>query len=155
MIHRGDLQAALVEAAAEMPDIALTLGTRVEDFAGHAGGVTVAANRGGRSVEEHGIALIGADGLWSMLRRRLGHGAEPQFAGHTAWRALVPAEAVPFELSAPAVNLWLGDGAHLVHYPVRAGRLINVVAILRDAWREPGWNAPGDGAENSRFRAGG
>jgi salicylate hydroxylase len=42
-----------------------------------------------------------------------------------------------------------------VHYPVRAGRLINVVAILRDSWHEPGWNAPGDGTEIlTRFRAG-
>src|SRR5207253_6740200 len=73
VIHRGDLQAALVEAVAATPDIALHLGTRVEDFASHGKGVTVAAHRGGQSVEEHGIALVGADGLWSTLRRCLGH----------------------------------------------------------------------------------
>ena len=36
-----------------------------------------------------------------------------------------------------------GRNAHLVHYPVKGGRLINVVAILRDDWNEPGWSAPG------------
>src|SRR5262249_22331132 len=48
---------------------------------------------------------------------------------------------------APAVNLWFGTRAHLVHYPVRGGSLINVVAIVRDDWREPGWSAPGERAE--------
>jgi salicylate hydroxylase len=143
VIHRGDLQAALCEAVAARPEIELNLGTKVEDFAASDGGVTAAITRGGRSAEQRGIALVAADGLWSVLRRRLGHRALPRFAGHTAWRALVPAEAAPSELAAPAVNLWLGSRAHLVHYPVKAGRMINVVAILRDEWREAGWTAPG------------
>src|SRR4029078_3562004 len=29
-------------------------------------------------------------------------------------------------------------------YPVKGGRLINVVVIMRDDWRDPGWSAPGD-----------
>jgi salicylate hydroxylase len=88
------------------------------------------------------------------MRARLGHRAQPQFSGYTAWRALVPAEALPAEFSAPAVNLWLSDDAHLVHYPVKGGSVINVVAIARDTWREPGWNAPGFGAEIlTRFSA--
>jgi len=147
VIHRGDLQTALVEAVAATPDIALHLGTRVDDFASHGKGLTIVAHRGGLSVEEHGIALIGADGLWSTLRGRLDHRAVPRFAGHAAWRALVPAEAVPLELSAPAVNLWLGSRAHLVSYPVKAGRMVNVVAILRDTAPAPGWSAPASGHE--------
>jgi salicylate hydroxylase len=100
-----------------------------------------------KETEERGLALVGADGLWSRLRPRFGHTAQPRFARHTAGRALVPADAVGKELSAPAVNLWLGRNAHLVHYPVKGGRLINVVAILRDDWREQGWSAPGARAE--------
>ena len=33
VIHRGDLQAVLIEAVRAHPDIVLHLGTRVEDFA--------------------------------------------------------------------------------------------------------------------------
>ena len=165
VIHRGDLQTALRAAVAATPDIALHLGSRVEDFAVHDSGVTVLTHCGGQTIEEHGIALVGADGLWSTLRGRLGHRALPRFARHTAWRSLVPAQAVPLELSAPAVNLWLGSKAHLVHYPVKAGGMINVVAIRREdsnapdsyasSSREPGWSAPGDGAEIlARFPAG-
>ena len=49
-IHRGDLQAALLEAVTAHPDIELKLGTRVEDFVVHGHGVTVAGRRGARPV---------------------------------------------------------------------------------------------------------
>jgi salicylate hydroxylase len=147
MIHRGDLQTALYEAANAHPDISLHLGTKVENFTINGNGATVSANRNAQPIEQHGIALIGADGLWSNLRNRLGHDAAPSFAHYTAWRALVPPEAVDPKFSAPAVNLWLGHDAHLVHYPVKGGRLVNIVAIRRDEWKEPGWSAPGTSAE--------
>jgi len=155
VIHRGDLQAALLAAVEAAPEIKLRLGSKVDDVAVHRGGVTVAASRSGRGAEERGIALVAADGLWSGLRQRLGHRAMPRFAHHAAWRALAPAKAVPSGQRAPGVKLWLGQHAHLVHYPVKAGRLINVVAILRDDWREPGWSVPGERAEIlARFPAG-
>jgi salicylate hydroxylase len=147
IIHRGDLQAALRAAVEASPDISLHLGSTVEDFAVREDGVAVMARCNGKLIEEHGSALIGADGLWSNVRDRLGHRDAPRFAHHTAWRALVPAAAVAAEFSRPAVNLWLGQNAHLVHYPVKGGQLVNVVAILRDEWREPGWSAPGASAD--------
>src|SRR5207237_1005146 len=109
--------------------------------------VTVSILSGHRSHEERGLALIGADGLWSRLRERLGHRGEAHFARQTAWRALTPADAVAPDLRERSVNLWLGRHAHLVHYPVRGGDLINVVAIIRDDWQERGWNAAGERAE--------
>jgi salicylate hydroxylase len=143
VIHRGDLQAALREAVTATPAITLELGTRVEAFEALDGGVALSASQGSQAIEAHALTLIAADGLWSTLRRRLGHRAAPRAAGQTAWRALVPAEVAPRSFAIPAVNLWLGHDAHLVHYPVKAGRMINVVAIVDDEWREPGWNTPG------------
>ena len=155
VIHRSDLQAALYDAVAANPLVTLHLATRVEDFAVHRNGLTIAALRRMAPTELHGSVLIGADGLWSALRQRLGHHQQPRFAGHTAWRALVPADLVSTNLREPAINLWLGRHAHLVHYPVKSGRLINVVAILRDDWREQGWSAYGDKNEIlARFPAG-
>ena len=90
---------------------------------------------------------MGADGIWSCLRQRLGDARPPRFTGHTAWRALAPADGAPHEARAPAVNLWLGRDAHVVHYPVKGGRLINVVAIARDTWSGTGWNAAGERRE--------
>jgi salicylate hydroxylase len=142
-IHRGDLQAALLEAVRASPDIALKLGTTVEDFVVHAHGVSAACRCQNVAADEHGIALVGADGLWSGLRRRLGFRAQPKFGGRTAWRALLPAERAEPEFRASEVQLWLGRKAHLVHYPVKSGSLINVVAIVEDEWSEPGWSAEG------------
>src|SRR5262249_45951931 len=113
----------------------------------HSAGITVWALASPRPLEQRTLALVGADGLWSSLRQRLGDRETPQFAGHTAWRGLAPAHELASELNAPFVNLWVGHNGHLVHSPVRGGSLINVVAIVRDDWREPGWNAPGVGAE--------
>ena len=147
VIHRGDLQGVLVEAVHARPGIGLHLGARVEDFTLTETGVTISARSAQGDFEHRGAALIGADGLWSNLRRSLSDGREPRFAGHSAWRALAPAEAIVPELRTPAVNLWLGGGAHLVHYPVRGGSLVNVVAIIRDDWREAGWSAPAERAD--------
>jgi hypothetical protein len=69
--------------------------------------------------------------LVSAARSCLGERSRPQSARRTAWRTLVPAEAVPAEFREPVVNLWIGLEAH-VHYPVRAGRAINIVAIAAD-----------------------
>jgi salicylate hydroxylase len=141
-IHRADLQAALLETVRANPDIVLRLGTKVEDFVEHANGLSVACRRGSATADEHGIALIGADGLWSGLRARLGH-SKPEFRQRTAWRALIPAASVEEEFRAPDVQLWLGRNAHVVHYPIKNGQLINVVAIVNDSWAEPGWGADG------------
>jgi salicylate hydroxylase len=145
-IHRADLQAALLDAVHACPDIAMRLGTRVEDFVLHTKGLSVACRHGIESADEHGIALIGADGLWSALRARLGH-PEPEFRQRTAWRTLIPVEAVEAEFRTPEVQLWLGQNAHVVHYPVRGGSLINVVAIVNDTWAEQGWSAEGQREE--------
>lgn len=147
VIHRADLQAALLEAVLAHPDVSLRLGVRVEDFAHYAEGVTLAGLAGARAIEARGIALVIADGLWSRLRRRIGDASPPRFAGHIAWRALAPPEAVSDDLRGPVVHLWLGPHAHLVHYPVKGGRQINVVAIVRDRWADQGWNAAVDRRE--------
>jgi salicylate hydroxylase len=143
VIHRADLQAVLAITAAENLDITLRLGTRVEDLAIHRHGVTAEARTAQGSRDEKGIALIGADGLWSTMRTRLGDRRPPRFAQRTAWRAVVPAAQLTPEFREPVTGLWLGRGAHLVHYPVKGGAMVNIVAIIRDGWRETGWSAPG------------
>ncbi|MFN3350852.1 FAD-dependent monooxygenase [Pseudorhodoplanes sp.] len=146
MLHRADLQAALLEAVGDEPDIDLKLGTRLDDFAVHPNGITVQLRDSRGVTEDRASALIGADGLWSTTRARLGDASKPEFRERTAWRTLIPAEAVPQDMRTPVMRLWLGPHAHLVQYPVRAGRQINVVAIVRDRWNAQGWSAPGERA---------
>lgn len=142
IIHRGDLQAVLADAVSQDLDVSLKLGIRMEDFATHPHGVTVSAQASGGLWNEHGHALIAADGLWSQSRQRFGLKDAPRFSGRSAWRALIPAREAPPEFRDPFVHLWLGRDAHVVHYPVKAGKLINIVVIAADAWNAPGWSEP-------------
>ncbi|MGB7075975.1 MAG: FAD-dependent monooxygenase, partial [Xanthobacteraceae bacterium] len=57
-------------------------------------------------------------------------------------RALVPAAEAPAEFREPEIHLWLGSDAHVVHYPVKAGAVINVVVITNDTWNASGWSVP-------------
>jgi salicylate hydroxylase len=160
MIHRGDLQAALLGAALAHPDITLTLGAAVDGCTEHPDGVSVQVLRGEALEEVRAAALIGADGLWSRVRalahvpakwppvrrqehapmKEFGETHAARFARRTAWRALVLADAVAPEFRAPTIHLWLGQGSHLVHYPVKAGAMINIVAIAGDARPSHGWS---------------
>jgi salicylate hydroxylase len=79
--------------------------------------------------------LIGADGVRSFVRARdaalRGRPDDlPKRAHYVAWRTLVPAASVAADMRQPESSLWLGPGAHLVHYPLRGGSLINVVAVV-------------------------
>jgi salicylate hydroxylase len=149
-MHRGDLQSALVEAVQREQDVNLQLGVRVEDFAAHVKGISVLGKRGTQVLDERGVALIGADGIWSSVAARLSPPQQLMFRHRTAWRALISADAAPEEFRQPVVHLWLGHDAHLVHYPVKAGRLINIVCIVRDEWSETGWSTAGDRTEMLR-----
>ncbi len=82
---------------------------------------------------------MGADGVRSSVRGFLFRDEKdaPFYTGHTAWRALLPAEAVAASLRAKEVNLWLGRGAHVVHYPLRGGEIVNALVVIGDGDVEP------------------
>ncbi len=142
VIHRGDLQAALSGAVAQELDITVKLGMRMEDFVAHPNGVTVSARGHAEVWDERGLALIAADGLWSLARTRIGYSDPPRFSGRAAWRAMVRAKDVAPEFREPLIHLWLGRDAHLVHYPVKGGSVINIVIIMNDSWNAAGWSEP-------------
>jgi salicylate hydroxylase len=147
IMHRADLQTALADAVRSRQEISLKLDARVEDFAAHSNGVTVQYRSGGQVIDATGIALVGADGIWSNVRARLRRDQPPRFRHRTAWRALVPTESVDPQFRTPLIHLWLGQDGHLVHYPVKGGALVNIVAVVHDQWRQPGWGSAGESDE--------
>jgi len=147
VIHRADLQAALAAAVNDNPDIDLRLGSQFEDVTAHAKGLTVVQRSGNFRQQELGLALIGADGIWSTVRHHLFPEVQPQFSGMIAWRGTIDATQLPREYTARRVQLWMGPGAHLVAYPISGARQINIVAVVPGSWNRPGWSAPGDGME--------
>jgi salicylate hydroxylase len=147
VMHRADLQGALQAAVNDHPSIDLRLGCQFEDVTSHAKGLTVVQRRGNARQQELAMALVGADGIWSAVRNHLFPEVQPQFSGLIAWRGTLDATTLPREYTSPRVQLWMGPDAHLVAYPISAGRQINVVAIVPGTWNRPGWSAPGDANE--------
>lgn len=144
VIHRGDLQRALLDAIGVMPNISLNLGRRLEELRAKPDHVKAVFSRYGDETEISTDVLIGADGIWSKARRHVGLSSPASFSGCVAWRTTVDAALVSPEALKPQTNLWLASGGHVVHYPVRGGREVNIVAILEDGWRERGWSEAGD-----------
>src|SRR4051794_8323844 len=137
VVHRADLLAALQEAAGPV----IRLGMRCTGVEQYADGVRVCFADGTTATAP---VLVGADGAHSVVAGALGLTAEPVFAGMCAYRALVPADAAPELARRPVHSLWLGPGKHLVHYPVSAGKQINLVAITHQPqWQAESWSAEG------------
>jgi salicylate hydroxylase len=155
IVHRADLQSALLAEISDNSDIELRLGCQFEDATTHAKGITVGQRRGMSRQQQTGLALIGADGVWSQMRHQLFPDTQPRFSGLIAWRGTVDARQLPRELTSRRVQLWMGPNAHLVAYPMSGGQKINVVAILPGTWNRPGWSEPGNSADiKNQFSSG-
>ena len=143
LVHRADLAAVLARAVSEEPDIEMMLGTELVEFAAHRNGVTAALNSANRVHEIRASMLVAADGVRSIVRAAMPGLRPARPTGRTAWRAMLPVADIPDHVAANRTGLWLGPDAHLVHYPLRAGTELNIVAIVKDD--DPaGWNEPGD-----------
>ena len=141
-LHRADLHGVLLQAASATPGVTLTYGFDVTDIEQAKGVRLTAAD--GRTAE--GLAVIGADGIWSRTRQLMSGetGAKPTPTGHSAYRLLVPRSGLPEPFGAPSVGLWLGRNAHLVHYPVSSGSLVNIVAVIAGGPISEAWDSGAD-----------
>ncbi len=142
VVHRADLLALLQDA---LPASQLRLDHRfiAHRLAGEAVELSFTHRNGGPAAAV-ADAVIGADGIHSLLRQHVAPDVEARFSGLCAFRCLVPAEQAPAMALRPVQTLWLGPGRHLVHYPISAGRLINIVAIVPAGdWRTESWTAEG------------
>ena len=149
VLHRARLQRALVERVARQPNISVRMGAEIVGFSSDETGVSVGVKLGAIGVRERGEFLIGADGLRSTVRHRLGLGetGAAQFLGRVAFRAMIEADKVEPRWREPDVTLRLGKRAHLVHYPLR-GETINVVAVIESGWRGDKNDESWDGEAN-------
>jgi salicylate hydroxylase len=128
VIHRIDLHQVLLDACRALPNIAMEASTAVASFENFGDRVRI-QTRDGRSVE--GAAVIGADGVGSTIRAQLFAEGPPRFIGYVAHRTIVPMERAPAGLLRDVVALWGGPGFHIVHYPLRRGSVLNIVAVFR------------------------
>ena len=85
--------------------------------------------------------VVGADGVHSVARDWVTGGDEPVYSGTSGFRGLVPAERLPSLPDPGALQFWMGPGAHLLHYPIQGGSVINFLAVIDgpERWTAPAW----------------
>ena len=143
LVHRADLVDILARAAGAA-GVTIRLGVRVTDIAPEPMGTALTLEDG--TVETHGLT-IAADGLHSPAREALNPKSRPFFTGQVAWRCTIPVD----QPMAPEAHVFMGPGRHVVRYPLRDRRLVNIVAVEeRDGWAAEGWNHRDDPARMVR-----
>lgn len=156
-IHRADLQ-AMLHTAVQAAGVDVRLGQAVQGWRETAEGLQVntaeavlagAAQQRGEAAATvppwMADALIGADGVWSAVRQQLLGDGPARFTGHQAYRAMVAQADLPAHLRSDQVTVWMGPRLHVVHYPVRGGQWLNLIAIVHgdkpaqaEAWDSAG-----------------
>jgi 2-polyprenyl-6-methoxyphenol hydroxylase-like FAD-dependent oxidoreductase len=134
VVHRGDLHKVFLSACREHPRIELRVNSEVVTYDQDGSTVEVRL-ASGEAVE--GAVLIGADGLWSNVRRQLVADGPPRVSGHTTYRSVIPTEHMPEELRWNAATLWAGPKCHIVHYPLSGWKLFNLVVTYHNDAPQP------------------
>jgi 3-hydroxybenzoate 6-monooxygenase len=139
VVHRGDLHGVFLRACRAHDDIELKVNSDVVGYLQDGKRVTVTLASG----ETHtGSGLIGADGLWSNVRKQVVGDSPPRVAGHTTYRSVIPADQMPEDLRWNAATLWAGPKCHLVHYPLSGWKVFNLVITCHNDAREPAAGVP-------------
>ncbi|MFE7650893.1 FAD-dependent monooxygenase [Streptomyces phaeoluteigriseus] len=142
-LHRADLHHVLATA---VPPEAVRLHTEVVGIGQDDKSAHVMTADGERLEAD---LVVAADGVRSAARQWLFGADQPLFSGTAAYRALIPAaRAAPLDL--PDYALWLGPDRHFVHYWVRRGELLNIVAVFRAEAGQESWTASAEPGEQMR-----
>lgn len=139
--HRADLLTALVETASGHSNIKFHLGKSLTQLDIQPDNNICQFSDGLQSKHQ---TLIGADGFRSVVRRHVINDGPPVFAGHSLYRTLVPEGQWPDISHIQDVHLWLYPGGHVVHYPVSAGKNLNIVAASEQDWESKSWSTPAE-----------
>ena len=134
VVHRGDLHGVFLEACRQHPLVELHTRSEVLDYRQDGSRVTAILANGEQIT---GRALIGADGLWSAIRKRVVGDGAPRVSGHTTYRSVIPTGQMPEDLRWNAATLWAGPKCHIVHYPLSGWKVFNLVVTYHNDAPEP------------------
>ncbi len=140
-VHRADLHQVLVDAVRSLQADALVLNAKLQSLQAHSDGVELRL-ADGRIWEAD--AVIGADGVHSMVRAALFGEDAPRYSGVMAWRGVIDASKLPTHMREPYGTNWVGPGSHVVQYPLRQGALMNFVGAIEGThWAVESWSERG------------
>ena len=134
VVHRGDLHGVFLKACRDSDLIELRVSSEVVGYDQDGSSVTARLASGERVT---GSLLIGADGLWSNVRKQVAGDGPPRVSGHTTYRSVIPTEQMPEDLRWNAATLWAGPKCHIVHYPLSGWKVFNLVVTYHNDAPEP------------------
>jgi 6-hydroxynicotinate 3-monooxygenase len=139
LAHRGDLHAALASA---VPDECVRLNHKLVGLDETAGGVRLTFADGTNTVAD---AVVGADGVHSVVRDILFETAPVQYTGRIAYRTTYPAALLDGEKIDDCTKWW-GEDRHIVIYYVKPDRseIYLVTSQPEPEFRIESWSAKGD-----------
>ena len=129
VVHRGDLHGVFLKACRDHPLIELRVSSEVVGYDQDGSSVTAHLASGERLT---GALLIGADGLWSNIRKQVAADGPPRVSGHSTYRSVIPTEEMPEDLRWNAATLWAGPKCHIVHYPLSGWKVFNLVVTYHN-----------------------
>jgi 2-polyprenyl-6-methoxyphenol hydroxylase-like FAD-dependent oxidoreductase len=102
VVHRGDLHHVLLKACRHYDNCELKVSSEVVSYDQDGSSVTVRLSSGETA---SGSVLIGADGLWSNVRKQVVGDGPPRVSGHTTYRSVIPTEQMPERFPMECGNL--------------------------------------------------
>ena len=144
VVHRGDLHGVFLKACRDSNLIDLRVSSEVVGYDQSGSSVTARLASGDPVT---GSLLIGADGLWSNIRKQVVGDGKPRVSGHTTYRSVIPTEQMPEDLRWNAATLWAGPKCHLVHYPLSGWKVFNLAITCHNDAPEPVAGKPVSEAE--------
>jgi salicylate hydroxylase len=121
--HRAHIHGPLLDACRAHPLIELRTNSRVTGFEADGAGIVGALASGQRV---RAAALVGADGVYSNVRKRIVGDGDPLPAGAIIFRATIPAADMPKDLQHPYPTFWAGPGWHMIYYPISDWSMFNL-----------------------------
>ncbi|WP_229052554.1 alpha/beta hydrolase fold domain-containing protein [Aeromicrobium sp. Leaf350] len=140
-VHRADLVDILRDA---LPEECVRLGSAVAGVDHDAEGVTVRLASGELI---RGDAVVGADGIHSVVRDLIVGPEEKQFANILMWRALIPRERLQGLDLPVAGNNWFGVQRNIISYWVREDLYSVLAAVPAPEVHRESWTDTSDTAE--------
>jgi len=144
VVHRGDLHGVFLKACQAHELVELRVNSEVIDYDQDGSSVRARLASGDKMT---GSLLVGADGLWSNVRKRVVGDGAPRVSGHTTYRSVIPTEQMPDDLRWNAATLWAGPKCHIVHYPLSGWKVFNLVVTYHNDAPEPVAGKPVDERE--------
>lgn len=126
--HREDVLRTFVDECRKSNYIQLLTSAKVVAVSETSQGVIVETADGKPYT---GAALIGCDGIWSVVHKNVHNNQPPRNSGQIIYRGVVHRDEMPQGLQFDNIMHFVQPLAHFVHYPIGTEGYINISAIFQ------------------------